>query len=156
MVGGVEGGAVAEVGDPVAVSRYRSEPRLRRQSSLALWVAEQLWEGGDGELGGEVGVEVGELAATHVVVGGVVERFVVSADGAELVAKNGEGVGGGGDGAYVGAVEGGLAERWVDGGEGAGGGDEGSGVGGVAVAMVVGEAEPAVDGGEAEGGGGEC
>jgi len=104
-VGGVEGGAVAEVGDPVAVSRYRGEPRLRRQSSLALWVAKQLWEGGDGELGGEVGVEVGELTAPHIVVGGVVERFVVSADGAELVAKNGEGVGGGGDGANVGLAE---------------------------------------------------
>ena len=105
VVGDVEGGAVAEVGEPIAVPRYRCEPCLRRQSSLALWVVEQLMEGGDGELGGEVGVEVGKLAASHIIVHGVIEGFVVGSDGAEFVAEGGEGVGGGGDGANVGLAE---------------------------------------------------
>ena len=94
----------------IAVPHYRREPRLGRQSNLALWVVEQFLEGGDGELWGEVGVEVGELAPAYVIVSGVVKGGVRSLNGGELIAKAGEGGGGGGKGADVGIAEGHKAE----------------------------------------------
>ena len=113
-------------------------------------------EGGDGELWGEVGVEVGELAPAYVIVSGVVKGGVRSLNGGELIAKAGEGGGGGGKGADVGIAEGHKAEGRVDRGEGVVGGDEGGGVGTVAGPLVVGEAQPPVNITEAEGGGREA
>ena len=89
-------------------------------------------QGGEGrylELGGEVGVEVGELAPTDVVVGGGVEDGVAAARLGEGGGEVGEGGGGGGDGGDDGAVQRLGGEGVVGGDEGGVGGEEGGGMG---------------------------